>query len=89
MIVAFSPIAWDDFQLWLTTDQRRTAKLLELINEIRRHPFTGIGKPESLKHELQGFWSRRINREHRIVYRVDGKGDSQRLLIAQLRYHYA
>lgn len=88
MNVAFSPNAWEDFLWWLSANNNGTQKVLKLINEIRRTPFKGTGKPEALKNELHGFWSRRIDQEHRIVYRVDGKGTEQRLQIAQLRYHY-
>ena len=84
MKVAFTESAWSDY-LWL---QRRQAKLLKRINtlirEILRHPFTGTGKPEPLKGELSGYWSRRINAEHRLVYRVEDDG----VLIISCRFHY-
>jgi toxin YoeB len=60
----------------------------DLIKDIKRDPFKGLGKPEPLKHALQGFWSRRITQEDRLVYRVSGKGESQQLEIIQCRYHY-
>lgn len=80
----FAPQAWDDYRHWQQTDLQVLARIHELIKDILRNPYTGIGKPEPLKHALRGYWSRRINGEHRIVYRmVDGA-----ILIAQLRYHY-
>ncbi|MFM1975649.1 MAG: hypothetical protein RL145_495 [Pseudomonadota bacterium] len=64
------------------------ARISKLIEHFRRSPFQGIGKPEPLKNELRGWWSRRIDGEHRLVYRVTGTGEDQRLEIAQCRYHY-
>lgn len=64
------------------------ARINELIEAIRRQPFQGIGKPEPLRGTLQGFWSRRITREHRLVYIVTGTGDAQAVSIIQCRYHY-
>lgn len=84
MNLTFAPQAWDDYRHWQQTDLQVLARIHELIKDILRNPYTGIGKPEPLKHALRGYWSRRINGEHRIVYRmVDGA-----ILIAQLRYHY-
>ena len=80
----FSPNAWDDYQHWLRTDTKMLKRINLLIKDIQREPFDGVGKPEPLKHALAGCWSRRIDGEHRIVYRMhDGK-----LQIIQLRYHY-
>jgi toxin YoeB len=80
----FAEGAWDDYQHWLQTDRRMLERINKLIREVQREPYAGIGKPEPLKHALAGYWSRRINDEHRMVYRVqDGV-----LQIAQLRYHY-
>lgn len=84
MKLIFSEAAWEDYLYWQQKDKRMVERINKLIKEVQREPFTGIGKPESLKHALAGFWSRRVTDEHRMVYRVDG--DS--LLIAQLRYHY-
>lgn len=84
MKLIFSGQAWDDYLHWQQVDRKLLLRINTLIKEIIRAPHSGIGKPESLKHALAGYWSRRINEEHRIVYRVDG--DS--LLIVQLRYHY-
>ena len=84
MKLIFSEHAWEDYQYWLETDRQMVKRINRLINEITRDPFTGSGKPEPLKHGLSGYWSRRINDEHRIVYRPA----EDALLIAQLRYHY-
>ncbi|MDZ4815734.1 MAG: Txe/YoeB family addiction module toxin [Verrucomicrobiota bacterium] len=84
MNLVFSPQAWDDYQYWLKTDKKFTRRINELIRGTVRSHFEGIGKPEPLKHTLAGFWSRRINEEHRMVYRVAGKN----LELAQLRFHY-
>lgn len=84
MKVVFSEHAWEDYLYWQRTDRRLLTRINALIREIQRSPFGGIGKPELLRHGLSGYWSRRINDEHRIVYKVEG--DS--LFIAQLRYHY-
>jgi len=80
----FSEQAWEDYLYWQKIDKKLVQRINELVKEIARAPHTGTGKPEPLKHALAGYWSRRINDEHRIVYRV--VDDS--LLIAQLRYHY-
>ena len=84
MNLTFAPQAWEDYLYWQRTDPQMVERIHELIKDILRNPARGIGKPEPLKHALQGFWSRRINSEHRIVYRV-AQGA---VLIAQLRYHY-
>ncbi|MGA7950027.1 MAG: Txe/YoeB family addiction module toxin [Thiobacillaceae bacterium] len=84
MRLVFSEAAWEDYLHWQKTDRRLLERVNLLIRDIERNAYTGIGKPEPLKHALSGYWSRRINDEHRIVYKIQG-GD---LLIAQLRYHY-
>ena len=84
MNLTFAPKAWDSYLYWQKTDKAIVKRVNALIKDIQRNPFEGIGKPESLKHALSGFWSRRINDEHRIVYKVTGDN----ILIAQLRYHY-
>ena len=84
MKLIFAAEAWDDYLYWHEQDKRMVERINQLIHEIQREPFTGVGKPEALKHALSGYWSRRITDEHRMVYRVEG-GD---LLIAQLRFHY-
>jgi toxin YoeB len=84
MTLFFADEAWEDYLYWQQTDKKILRRINELIREIQRTPYAGIGKPEPLKHALQGYWSRRITSEHRIVYKVTGEG----VLIAQLRYHY-
>jgi len=88
MKICFSPEAWADFIYWTETDRKTAEKIVALIKECRREPFSGIGKPEPLRGELKGFWSRRITQEHRVVYRVTGSGAAQVLEIAACRYHY-
>ena len=88
MIVAFTPDAWRDYLYWHETDRKIVAAVNRLIEDTRRDPFTGLGKPEPLRGEYAGWWSRRINAEHRLVYRVEGKDDARRLTVAQCRYHY-
>ena len=84
MKLIFAELAWQDYCYWQQQDKQMMQRINKLIQEIQREPFAGIGKPESLKHALSGYWSRRINDEHRIVYKVE----ADHLLIAQLRYHY-
>ncbi|RJG00290.1 Txe/YoeB family addiction module toxin [Noviherbaspirillum sedimenti] len=84
MKLIFSETAWEDYVYWQKTDKKVLNRTNELIKAIMRTPFEGIGKPEPLKHGFAGYWSRRINDEHRIIYKV--QDDS--LLIAQCRYHY-
>lgn len=84
MKITFSAHGWEDYLHWQERDRKLLKKLNGLIRECQRTPFTGTGKPEPLKGELAGWWSRRIDQEHRLVYRV--ADDS--LLIAQCRYHY-
>jgi toxin YoeB len=76
--------AWDDYQYWIETDKATLRKLNVLLKERQRTPFAGTGKPEPLKQNLSGYWSRRISGEHRLVYKVDNGV----LYIAQCRYHY-
>ena len=84
MKLTFSDEAWEDYLYWQEQDRRMVVRINRLIKETVREPFTGTGKPEPLKHALSGFWSRRINEEHRMVYKVEDGA----LLLAQLRYHY-
>ena len=84
MKLIFSENAWDDYLYWQRTDKKVLKRINQLISDVQRSPFEGIGKPEPLKHALSGYWSRRIDSEHRIVYRTDDDA----VLIAQLRYHY-
>lgn len=88
MKIAFVPASWDDYCHWQQADPKLQARINLLIREAMRHPHAGTGKPEPLKGNLKGWWSRRIDREYRLVYRVSGTGDEQVLEIAQCRYHY-
>ena len=84
MRIVFSAQGWDDYQHWQETDPKPLVRLNALIRECSRTPFQGTGKPEPLRGTLSGWWSRRLNQEHRLIYRVEGDD----LLIAQCRYHY-
>jgi toxin YoeB len=84
MNVTFTPTSLDDLRYWLNTDKRQADRIMALIEEIRRTPFDGSGKPEPLRFQLAGCWSRRIDREHRLVYQVE---ESEIIVIA-CRYHY-
>jgi toxin YoeB len=88
MKIVWTEQAWDDYRHWQRTDPKILGSINDLIRDIERDPFRGLGKPEPLKHVLQGWWSRRITGEHRLVYRVSGKGTARRFEIAQCRYHY-
>jgi toxin YoeB len=82
--ISFHPQAWDDYLHWQQTDKAILKKINNLIRDIQRDPFDGIGKPEQLKQNLSGYWSRRITDEHRIVY----LSDDEDIIIAQCRGHY-
>jgi len=84
MVLTFTENAWDDYIYWQRVDKKMVRKIKELIKSIKRTPFESIGKPEPLKFDLAGFWSRRIDREHRLIYQVI---DSEFRIIA-CRYHY-
>lgn len=84
MRLIFSAHAWEDYLYWQRADRKLLQQINALIKETRRAPFEGIGKPEPLKHGLAGYWSRRINDEHRMTYKVEPEA----LLLVQLRYHY-
>lgn len=89
MKILFTEDAWDDFSYWLENDRNQIKKIKELIRSIQSTPFKGIGKPEALKYQLKGFWSRRINHEHRLVYQIAGsKKEDQICTIIQCRFHY-
>lgn len=88
MKIVFSDRSWAEY-LWMQKhDPELLDRLHRLMEECRRHPFTGTGKPEALRQNLSGWWSRRISGEHRLVYRITGKDEAQALEIAQCRYHY-
>lgn len=84
MKLVFADNAWEDYLYWQKHDRKMVDRINSLIQEFRRDPFSGVGKPEPLRHALAGFWSRRITDEHRMVYRVEG----DELHLAQLRYHH-
>ena len=89
MDIVFTKNAWDDFEYWIENDPELVVKIKELLKSIRQNPFSGIGKPEPLKYDLKGFWSRRISSEHRLVYKISGvKGVDQKCFILQCRFHY-
>jgi toxin YoeB len=84
MILSWTNSAWDDYLYWQTADKKIVKRINDLIKDIKRHPFEGIGKPEPLKFQLVGKWSRRINNEHRLVYLANDID----IVIFQCRYHY-
>jgi len=84
MKYVFVEESWDDYLYWQRTDKKMLSRINLLLKEIARTPFEGLGKPEPLKHKYQGFWSRRINAEHRLIYKVTDDA----ILIAKCRFHY-
>ena len=84
MNLTFTPTALDDLRYWLKTDKRQAERVLALLEEIRRTPFEGTGKPEPLRFQLAGCWSRRIDREHRLIYQVE----ETEIVVIACRYHY-
>jgi len=82
--LVFTPHGWEDYQHWVQTDRVTLKRLNRLLDDVLRDPFTGLGKPEQLRHALAGTWSRRISEEHRLVYLVD-RDD---VVVLQARYHY-
>ncbi len=83
--VAFLPQAFSDFNRWAKEDKNLYAKIVKLIEDINRNPFSGIGKPEPLKHDMKGLWSRRINEEHRLVYKVT----DEEIVVVSCKWHYS
>ena len=84
MILSWAEKAWEDYLFWQQTDKRILQRINKLIKNITREPFSGLGDPEPLKHHWSGYWSRRIDREHRLAYKVTDKA----IIIVQCRYHY-
>jgi toxin YoeB len=80
----FDPSAFDDLAWWMETDRKKALRIVKLLKEVQRTPFEGLGKPEALKHELSGCWSRRIDDEHRLVYEVH----EEKIRVLACRYHY-
>ena len=83
-MIKFQEDAWSDYIYWQQHDKDKLKRINALIEDIRRHPYQGIGKPEPLKHNLAGYWSRRINEEHRLIYKIFDNS----IVIIQCRYHY-
>jgi toxin YoeB len=88
MKIAWATEAWADYLDWQQRNPKVHQRVNDLIDNIRDTPFKGIGKPEPLKHDLAGWWSRRITGEHRLIYRLTGKGKDRRLEVLSCRYHY-
>ena len=89
MDISFTSNAWEEFEYWIDNDQDIVARIKDLVKAIKQDPFKGIGKPEPLRYDLKGYWSRRITGGHRIVYKISGtKGIDQRCIIVQCRFHY-
>ena len=84
MIKCFTDVAWDDYEYWLSHDKKKVLRIHQLLKNLDSTPYTGIGKPEPLKHDLAGTWSRRIDDEHRLIYSC-GEG---KIIIYSCRYHY-
>lgn len=84
MPIKFSDQAWDDYLFWQQADKTVVKRINALLKDIQRSPFDGLGKPEPLRHNLSGFWSRRIDEQHRLVYAIEDGS----ILVAQCRYHY-
>ena len=89
MKIIFAPSAWDDYQHWLASDRAVLERVNALIKDVSRSPFAGIGKPEPLLGKFKGCWSRRINKEHRLIYRVTGTGTERSVEIVGCRGHYS
>jgi len=84
MTITFSENAWDDYLYWQKVDKKIVKKINKLIKEIQRTPFEGLGRPEKLRYDLAGYWSRRIDQEHRLVYQID----NNQILVYSCRFHY-
>jgi toxin YoeB len=84
MKIVFTELSWDDYLFWQKNDKNKLKRINELVKDISRNPYDGIGKPEALKFNYAGFWSRRIDEEHRLIYRVD----DDEIQIVKCRFHY-
>ena len=82
--LTFTPVGWDDYLYWQTQDKKTLKRINHVLREILREPFTGIGKPEPLRENLTGYWSRRIDDTHRLVYAIE----EQAIIVVACRYHY-
>lgn len=83
-MITWADNAWEDYLYWQDVDRKTLKRINTLLKEIQRQPFSGIGDPEPLKHNWSGYWSRRIDREHRLVYKID----NSTVIVVQCRYHY-
>ncbi|MEM8604775.1 MAG: Txe/YoeB family addiction module toxin [Cyanobacteria bacterium P01_H01_bin.121] len=83
--IVFEASAFEDFNAWAEQDKKIHGKIIALIRDINRSPFSGLGKPEALRHEYSGYWSRRINHEHRLIYKVTDDA----IIIVACKYHYS
>lgn len=88
MRISFTSEGWENLAYWIENDRKMTARILRLVKDCSRHPYSGLGEPEPLRHDFSGWWSRRIDQEHRLVYRVIEKNGESALEIAQCRGHY-
>jgi toxin YoeB len=88
MKVVWTRQGWDDYLYWQANNSKIAGSINDLIRDINRSPFQGLGKPEPLKHDLSGWWSRRITGEHRLVYRISGKDETRQIEITSCRYRY-
>lgn len=88
MKLLWTDLGWEHYRWWQANDAKIVARINELLKDARRNPFKGIGHPVPLRDDLKGWWSRRITEEHRLIYRVVGKGDEQALEISACRFHY-
>ncbi|MFM7005694.1 MAG: Txe/YoeB family addiction module toxin [Flavobacteriales bacterium] len=84
MNISFTPNAWEDYQYWSNNDKKKIVKINQLLKDILKNPFEGIGMPEPLKFQYSGFWSRRIDQTNRLVYKVD----VSQIIVVKCRYHY-
>ncbi|MCW0001668.1 Txe/YoeB family addiction module toxin [Pararhizobium sp. YC-54] len=84
----WEPAGWNEYIYWQETDPKVVLRINDLIRDMLRHPFEGIGKPEPLRNQLKGYWSRRITQEHRLVYKVEGPSEKRVLIVVQCRSHY-
>jgi toxin YoeB len=88
MLLVWHERGWSDCIYWQENDRKMVVRINELLRDTIRHPFEGIGKPEPLRNQLEGQWSRRITQEHRLIHRVEGEGERQVLVVLQCRFHY-
>ncbi|OJF95535.1 Txe/YoeB family addiction module toxin [Pararhizobium antarcticum] len=88
MLLVWHQSAWDDYFYWQQTDKAVQLRINELIKDLMRHPFGGLGKPEPLLQNFKGYWSRRITQEHRLIYVVSGEGERQTVTMTQCRFHH-